>query len=75
VSVRNDCGAGDERITGVTPEIGVEDTNGKLVVVSLGTFRDVTHTIVAAVSNDGIPGLRSHSVSAGRVRTYNWSDH
>ena len=74
-SVRNDCGAGDEGITGVTREIGFEDTNGKLVVVSVGTFRDVTHTIVAGVSNDGISGSSSHSVPLARVRTYNWSDH
>jgi Tfp pilus assembly protein PilX len=74
VFVRNDCGPGDERLTGVARESGVDDTNGKLVIVSTGIFGHITHTITATVSDDSVLDATSQTVATASVRTYNWSD-
>lgn len=74
VFVRNDCGQGDERLTGVARESGVDETNGKLVVVSMGISGHITHTMTAAVSDDSVLGVEGQTVAVASVRTYNWSD-
>jgi Tfp pilus assembly protein PilX len=74
VVVRNDCAAGDEQLTGVAPDIGVDDANGALILASVGSFRHITHGITAVVSDGRRPPAPGQTVSIGAVRTYNWSD-
>jgi Tfp pilus assembly protein PilX len=74
VVVRNDCAAGDERLTGVAPESGVDDANGTLILASVGRFRDITHRMTAVVWDDRDAARPGQTVSSGTVKTYNWSD-
>lgn len=78
VLLRNDCAPGDERLTGVPREDGVDptrDANGKVVVSSTGVVARTSHTITAVISDDRISRDPGQSVPRSAVRTYNWSDH
>jgi Tfp pilus assembly protein PilX len=67
VVVRNDCAPGDERVTGVPREKGIEDANRRLVVISTGTVERLTYAMTAAAE-----GGQTVPPKAGR--TYNWSE-
>ena len=77
VRVRNDCASGDERITGVPRENGLDptrDANGKLIVSSTGVVARTHHTITAAISDDRASRDPGQSVPRNAVRLYNWSE-
>lgn len=77
VLVRNDCAPGDERLTGAPRDVPdpTRDDNGKVLVVSTGTFGRTTHTITATVSDDRATREPGQTVSRSEVKTYNWADH
>ena len=80
VRVRNDCEPGDERLTGVPPEPptnATTDSNGTLIVASVGEIGPTTHSVMVVVSAGGQSGLPSPSgqtVASPAVIARNWSD-
>lgn len=75
VLVRNDCDAGDERLTGVTPDSGIAESNGIVILVATGSFRDVVHRMTTIVSDDSRrPAGPGQTVPTPSIRAYNWSD-
>ncbi len=65
VSIRNDCQAGDDLLTGVALDTGggSNDTNGRLILTSAGTFRTATRTVQVVVSR--VANVLSASAPAG----------
>lgn len=57
VAVRNDGDAGDERLTGATPDAGgpARDTNGTLVITATGSVNGITRRLQAVVRRGGDP--------------------
>lgn len=78
VVLRNDCAAGDEQVTGVPPDDGLDptrDANGKIIVASTGVVAKTRHTITAVVSDDEVSRELGQSGPRSSIRTYNWADH
>lgn len=78
VWLRNDCAAGDERLTGVPPDDSTDatrDANGTVIVSSTGVVARTRHTITAVVSGGRGSSGSGQTVSRSAVRTYNWSEH
>ncbi|PYN70543.1 MAG: hypothetical protein DMD93_01740 [Candidatus Rokuibacteriota bacterium] len=76
VRVRNDCRAGDNKITGVAVESGANatnDTNDKVIVTSTGAFGDATRTITVAVSKVVIPSMNAALAFPGVQADVNFS--
>ena len=78
VWLRNDCAAGDERVTGVPRDDSSDatrDANGTVIVSSTGTVARTRHTITAVVSNGRVSSDSGQTVARFAVRTYNWAEH
>src|SRR5581483_11637897 len=63
VSIRNDCQAGDDLLTGVALDPTETDANNRVIVTAVGTFRTATQTIQVVVSR--VPNLLSADAPAG----------
>jgi Tfp pilus assembly protein PilX len=77
VSIRNDCGPGDDRLTGVALEAGTDamrDTNRTVIVASTGRIVSTTHTITVVISADVLPDDSGQSVPFPRLSTHGWAD-
>src|SRR5262249_50094810 len=57
VSLRNDCQAGDDQITGVAVDAGTgtNDTNGIVILTSAGNFKNATRRIQVVVRRAALP--------------------
>jgi Tfp pilus assembly protein PilX len=78
VWLRNDCAAGDERLTGVPRDDGVDatrDANGTVIVSSTGVVARIRHTITAVVSGGHVSSDSGQTVPRSATRTYNWAEH
>ena len=77
VLVRNDCGPGDEKLSGIPRDDAVDptrDTNGTVIVSSTGVAARTTHTITVVLSNAGASRTAGQSVPRSSVKPYNWSE-
>ena len=77
VLVRNDCGPGDENLTGVAHDDALDparDANGTVIVSSTGVAARTSHTITVVVSDDGGSRVAGQTVPRSSVKTYNWSE-
>ncbi|PYN30099.1 MAG: hypothetical protein DMD98_19570 [Candidatus Rokuibacteriota bacterium] len=76
VRIRNDCKAGDNKITGVAVEASANatnDTNQKVIVTATGTLGNATRTITIAVSKVVIPTLNAALAFPGIQADVNFS--
>jgi len=77
VLVRNDCGPGDEKLSGVPRDDSTDptrDTNGTVIVSSTGVAARTSHTITVVISDAGASRTEGQSVPRSLVKTYNWSE-
>jgi hypothetical protein len=58
----------------VTPDSGIADSNGIVILVATGRFRDVVHRMTTIVSDDRRPAGPGQTVPPTSTRAYNWSD-
>lgn len=79
VRVRNDCAPGDDQLTGVAIDEGIDatrDTNGRVIVTSTGVVGTTVQTVtVVMFHGGGTMSQPSQSVQRAQVRAYNWADH
>jgi Tfp pilus assembly protein PilX len=76
VLVRNDCGPGDEALTGVARDAidPARDANGKVIVSSTGVAGRTSQTITVVVSDERVLRAPGQSVPRSSVMTYNWAE-
>lgn len=78
VRLRNDCAAGDERLTGAARDDATDptrDANGKVILSSTGFVAQISQTITAVVSDERTARIPSQSVPRSLVRAYNWAEY
>ena len=76
--VRNDCGHGDEALTGVPRDDPIDparEANGKVIVSSTGVAGRTSQTITVVVSDERVLRTPGQSVPRSSVITYNWAEH
>ena len=77
VLVRNDCGRGDENLSGVPPDDAIDptrDANGTVIVSSTGVAARTSHTITVVVSDARASRTASQGVPRSLIKAYNWSE-